>query len=140
VALAWASSNCIAYTLVGRLSDIFGRRYFIIGSNIFGLIGLTIAASAQTANTLIAGNVFNGIATTGQNSFPIVIGELVPNNARGRLIGLILLLLVPFSAFGPVIMRAFFTHTALKWRWGISYQYLYDQCQHSVVPHLLLPA
>jgi MFS family permease len=92
VTLAWASSNCIAYTLVGRLSDIFGRRHFIIGSNIFGLIGLTIADSAQTVNTLIAGNVFNGIAAAGQNSFPIVIGKLVPNNTRGPMIGLILLL------------------------------------------------
>jgi len=34
--------------LVGRLSDIFGRRWFFILGNFFALIGCIICATAQS--------------------------------------------------------------------------------------------
>ena len=116
--MVWTLATAVGYTLIGRLSDIFGRRWFIIGTSLLGLVGNIIAATAQSVNTLIAANVFNGLAASGQLSFPVIIGELVPNRARGPYNVLVLLSSTPFAVFGPVIARAFIQHTEGGWRWS----------------------
>jgi MFS family permease len=38
----------VGLLLVGRLSDIFGRRWFFIGGTILGAIGAAVAGTAKT--------------------------------------------------------------------------------------------
>ncbi|KAF3009713.1 hypothetical protein E8E13_008921 [Curvularia kusanoi] len=118
VAISWTLGTTVGFTLVGRLSDIFGRRWFFIGASVLGLIGNIIGASAQSINMLIVTNCINGIAAAGQLSFHITLGELVPNALRGPVNALILVTSVPFAVFGPPVARALYTHTALQWRWS----------------------
>lgn len=118
VATAWTLGSSIGFLLVGRLSDIFGRRYIVLGGGVLSLIGCIIGATAQSVETLIAASVFNGIAAAQQLSFGIFLGELVPNRLRGPVIGGVFLSAVPFSVFGPSIARAFITNTAAGWRWS----------------------
>jgi MFS family permease len=116
--LVWTLATAVGYTLIGRLSDIFGRRWFIIGASALGLVGNIIAATAQSVNTLIAANVFNGLAASAQLSFSVIVGELVPNRARGPYNVVVFLSSTPFAVFGPVIARAFIQHTKGGWRWS----------------------
>ncbi|KAH8651859.1 fungal trichothecene efflux pump [Tricladium varicosporioides] len=118
VALAWTMGFTIGLALVGRLSDIFGRRWFFIGSSIMALIGNIIGASAQSVNMLIGTNCLNGLAAAGQLSFSVIIGELVPNKQRGPFNALVLSTSVPFAVFGPPVARAFYENTGLQWRWS----------------------
>ncbi|KAH6622003.1 fungal trichothecene efflux pump [Boeremia exigua] len=118
VAISWTLGLAVGFTLVGRLSDIFGRRWFFIGSSILGLIGNIIGASAQSINMLIATNCINGLAAAGQLSFHITLGELVPNALRGPVNALILITSLPFAVFGPPVARALYTNTDLQWRWS----------------------
>ncbi|KAF2465359.1 fungal trichothecene efflux pump [Lindgomyces ingoldianus] len=118
VSISWTAGFAIGFTLVGRLSDIFGRRWFFIGSSILSLIGNIIGASAQSINMLIATNSINGLAAAGQLSFNVVLGELVPNKLRGPINAFVLSTSVPFAVFGPPVARAFYEHTALQWRWS----------------------
>lgn len=43
--------------LTGRLSDKFGRRYFVLVASAASLVGGTIAATAKSMDTLIGANV-----------------------------------------------------------------------------------
>ncbi|KAF2032852.1 fungal trichothecene efflux pump [Setomelanomma holmii] len=117
VGISWTAGFAIGFTLVGRLSDIFGRRWFFIASSILGLIGTIIGASAQSINMLIATNSINGLAAAGQLSFHIILGELVPNSLRGPVNAFVLSTSVPFAVFGPPVARALYLNTELQWRW-----------------------
>lgn len=43
----------IALVLVGRLSDIFGRRYFFVGGQLIGITGSIVCAKATSVPMLI---------------------------------------------------------------------------------------
>jgi MFS family permease len=136
VSISWTAGFAVGFTLVGRLSDIFGRRWFFICASILGLIGNIVGASAQSINMLIVSNLgqkiflstltfinqatnsINGLAAAGQLSFHVILGELVPNSLRGPVNAFVLSTSVPFAVFGPPVARALYEHTALQWRWS----------------------
>lgn len=82
VSLASNLTQAIMLTMTGRLSDMFGRRYFQVLGTALALIGCTIAATCKTVNVLIGANVLIGIGSATQVSFPYLISELVPMNYR----------------------------------------------------------
>lgn len=118
VALVWTLTVAVGYTIVGRLSDIFGRRWFFIGGASLGLIGSIVAATARDINQLIGATVLIGLAASSQISFTYVTGELVPVRHRFVINGLINAVNIPVGVFGPVIARSFYLHTAAGWRWN----------------------
>jgi MFS family permease len=118
VATVWTLGSCIGFLIVGRMSDIFGRKWMVQSSMALSLIGCIIGAVAKSVNMLIAANLCNGLAAAGQLSFGIVMGELVPNRLRGPVITMVFLSSLPFAVFGPVIARLFIDNTAAKWRWS----------------------
>ena len=115
--------SSVGFTLVGRLSDIFGRRYFFAGCSAFGTIGCIIGCTANSINQLIAASVFLGLAAAGQISFNYVLGELVPVRHRFPANGIIFFVGFPFSGMGPYIARLFIVRSAVGWR-GIYYSSL----------------
>ncbi|KAF2639897.1 MFS general substrate transporter [Massarina eburnea CBS 473.64] len=68
----------VIFLLVGRLNDIFGRRWFFISGSFISLIGCIIGAVAQNVNTLIGAEVLIGLASAFQISFFWAISEIVP--------------------------------------------------------------
>ena len=102
--------------LVGRISDIVGRRYFIIGGQAFGLIGSIVCAKAKSINMVIGGTVFVGLSGAVANLYPLLVQELMPNKYRGYGQAAVTLAMVPTLGFGPLIARSLVTYTALSWR------------------------
>ena len=74
--------QAIIFMLVGRLSDILGRRWFFIIGSVFGLAGSIIGATATSVPQLIAAETLIGIGTGFQNSFFWVVSEIVPMKRR----------------------------------------------------------
>ena len=74
---AWTLCLSVGYTLVGRLSDIFGRRWFFTVSSAIATLGCIVAGTAPTVNQLIGGNVLIGLAAAAQISFNYTLTELV---------------------------------------------------------------
>ncbi|KAH6876422.1 trichothecene efflux pump [Thelonectria olida] len=118
VATMWTMGSSIGFLLFGRLSDMYGRKYMVLGCTVLGLIGCIIGSCAKSVEMLIAANICNGIAAAGQLSFGIVLGELVPNRMRGPITSLVFFSSLPFAVFGPVIARYFYENTSSRWRWS----------------------
>jgi MFS family permease len=143
VGTVWILGSAIGFLLVGRLSDIFGRKWMMVGTTILSIIGNIVGATAHSINTLIAANACNGVAAAGQLSFGIVLGELVPNKQRGPIVTLVFMSSLPFAVFGPIIARKFIDSTVAGWRWSyylgiifgvitvVLYQFLYHPPTYS---------
>ncbi|CAK7242789.1 MAG: hypothetical protein STHCBS139747_004291 [Sporothrix thermara] len=115
VSLVYNAVLAVGLALVGRLSDIFGRRYWFIGGSIVGVAGAVVCATAHTIPVLIGGNVLLGLASATQLSFHYVMGELVP--MRYRYVGTALLYCFTFpgSGTGSSISYAF-VQKPVGWR------------------------
>lgn len=59
-------STSVSLPLAGGLSDIFGRRYFLIIGSCFSLLGAIVALVAQNIPTVIAGAVISGFGAGSQ--------------------------------------------------------------------------
>lgn len=79
---SWISHVCIAaHTIfmasLGRLTDVFGRRYLFIGGAVLGVVGgvvgSIVCATAKSVPILIAGNILLGIRSATQLSFHLFI-------------------------------------------------------------------
>ena len=95
-------SGCLL-TVVGRMGDILGRRYFLIGGQAFGLLGGIIGATAKNIPTLIGAGAFMGIGGAVQLTFTFVVCELVPNKHRAYIDSALFFCIIPFAALGPII-------------------------------------
>jgi MFS family permease len=56
----WGAAAAVGFSVAGRLSDIFGRRYVILTGQVMTIIGGAVACSAKSMNQLIAGEVILG--------------------------------------------------------------------------------
>ncbi|KAI0881601.1 trichothecene efflux pump [Annulohypoxylon maeteangense] len=120
--IAWVNiartlSLSFTYTILGRLSDLFGRRWFFIGGNIVALVGIIVCSAAQNVNSLIIGSAIYGLGETVQLSFNVAIGELVPNKHRPMVLSLIFATNAPIAGIGPMIARAMLQNPNMGWRW-----------------------
>ncbi|KAI0169998.1 putative siderophore iron transporter [Hypoxylon sp. FL1284] len=117
VNIARTLSLSFTYTILGRLSDLFGRRWFFIGGNVVALIGIIVCSVAQNVDTLIVGSAIYGLGETVQLSFNVAIGELVPNKHRPMVLSLIFATNAPIAGIGPMIARAVLENPNMGWRW-----------------------
>jgi MFS family permease len=118
VALAYTLGLSVGFLVVGRLSDIFGRRWFFIIGNSFALIGAIVSATASHVNSIIGGEVLGGLAGAVQISFTVAIAELVPNKHRPVWLSAMFFSSFEIACFGPVIAQSLVTGTKAGWRWS----------------------
>lgn len=88
---------------VGRLSDIFGRRNFLLIGNVIGAVGCAVAATAKNVNTVIGASVIIGIGSAMHQLAWSCLAELVPKNKRSLALGVFQTTLTPSSVFAPVV-------------------------------------
>jgi hypothetical protein len=117
VSLVYTVSLSVSLVIVGRITDIFGRRYFVISFTGLGVVGSIVCATANTIPVLIGGNVLLGLSTAAGMSFPFLMGELVPIRYRYAASAALYVMLLPGSGFGPMISDAMIkNHPEVGWR------------------------
>ncbi|CAK7207609.1 hypothetical protein SEUCBS139899_010419 [Sporothrix eucalyptigena] len=115
-AIGRTAAQSVTFTLVGRLSDIFGRRYFFLGGNALALVGIAITASSFSIAQLAIGSAITGIGEAVQNSYTIALSELVPNKHRPMVVSLVFLSGAPFSSLGAITATTMLDN-GMSWRW-----------------------
>ncbi|KAH7130081.1 fungal trichothecene efflux pump-domain-containing protein [Dendryphion nanum] len=101
VALSYTLTSAVTLTIIGRVSDIFGRRWIFVGGAALGVLGAIICAVAQNVTTLIVGTTIMGIAAATQLSYFYVMGELVPMKYRLAGNAFCYLFCIPGSGVAP---------------------------------------
>ncbi|PGH36539.1 hypothetical protein GX50_00575 [[Emmonsia] crescens] len=114
----------LGYMFVGRLSEIYGRRWVMIIFTLFGLVGSIIAGTAQDLNTFIGANVLLGLATGAQCCYAFLAGELMPNKHKMLGMAIVVIFCLPGTSMGAYLARSLVEHAS--WRW-IYYIYIIGQ-------------
>ncbi|KKY26999.1 putative trichothecene efflux pump [Phaeomoniella chlamydospora] len=119
--IIWSTCSAISVILFGRISDKFGRRWFLIGASVMGFIGGIIACTAQTMTTLVGANVLLGLGAGVHTCYSLTVGEICPNKYKFLGVAFCVLPSVIPTGFGAYL-GAMLVHTA-NWRW-IYYIYI----------------
>ncbi|KAJ9625976.1 hypothetical protein H2204_010275 [Knufia peltigerae] len=118
VNLAYGLTQTVTYVILGRASDLFGRRYFAITGNVLCVIGYLICGRAQSIKTVIGGVTIAGFGYGAQlGCLFIAVPELVPYKWRFTAVGLSMASLSPLSSISTAIARFMATNTEQGWRW-----------------------
>jgi MFS family permease len=116
IALVITLTLSVGQVLVGRLSDLFGRRWFFILGSALALVGCIVSAVATSVPMLIGGSVLVGFASAPQLSYTFVVGEIIPFKHRFHVQLYIYPWVTATTGFGPAIAYALVQHTKHTWR------------------------
>lgn len=88
ITISWNLGGAILVTIGGRLSDIFGRRWFFIAGAIILMVGSIVSATGQSINQMIAGGALFGMGSGFLEMAFGAVQEIVPSKYRHVTIGL----------------------------------------------------
>ncbi len=116
VATAYLLTSTAMVPVVGRLTDMYGRKWFYIIGIVIFLIGSALCGLSQSMTQLIA---FRGLQGIGAgimmtNAF-IVIGDLFPPSERGKYVGLTMSVFGFSAIIGPLLGGFITDH--ISWHW-----------------------
>ncbi|TID24217.1 Neutral ceramidase B [Venturia nashicola] len=113
---AYTIAVAVSLPISGGLSDIFGRRRFIICGCCISLVGTSIAIGAQNIPMMIAAMTFKGIGSGGQQLALAAIAEIVPNKHRGNAQAVLAFVTLPWAVFSSITGNAMIKYYALGFR------------------------
>ena len=116
VTTAYIVASTITVPVVGRLSDIFGRKlFYLVGIAVF-LIGSLAAGTSTSMNQLIALRALQGMGGGILLSLAfVIVGDLFAPSERGKIQGVVAAVFGLASVIGPTL-GGFLTDT-LSWNW-----------------------
>jgi EmrB/QacA subfamily drug resistance transporter len=127
VVTAYILTTTIMIPIVGKLSDQFGRKWFLLSGTVLFLLGSTLAGTAQSMSQLI---IFRGVqglgAGIGIALIATVIADLFPPAERAKWMALFGVVYGFSNLFGPTLGGWLTEHGPLlgsvvtensRWRW-----------------------
>ena len=115
-ATAYLVAATIAIPIVGRLTDLYGRKVFLVLGIVVFIGGSIPAGMSQTMNQLIAFRAIQGIGGGAIMAYGfLVTADLFPPEVRGRYQGLISLVYGVASVIGPTLGGIL--TDVLSWNW-----------------------
>lgn len=116
IATSYMIASTIVTPIVGKLTDIYGRKWFYVGGLIIFIIGSILCGLSQTMTHII---IFRGLQGIGAgimiaNAF-IVVGDLFPPAERGKYQGIVAGVFGLSSVIGP-LLGGYITDN-LSWHW-----------------------
>lgn len=116
VATAAMLVSAITVPIVGKLSDLYGRRGFYLGGLVVFMAGSLIAGFAQSFWVLVAARAIQGLGMgTVMPLSQTIIGDIIPPRQRGKYSGLMGAVFGVTSVAGPLAGGFITDH--FGWRW-----------------------
>lgn len=116
IATAALLTSAVAVPIIGKLSDLYGRRSFYIGGLAVFMVGTLMAGLTQSFWMLVAARAIQGIGMG--TLLPLsqtIIGDIIPPRQRGKYQGIMGSMFGVSTIIGPLI-GGVVTDT-LGWRW-----------------------
>ena len=76
IAVCWSLGAAVLASIAGRLSDIFGRRYFMLLGSFLGFVGTIVGATGQNITQMIFSGVIFGVSGSPFSYAPQIITKL----------------------------------------------------------------
>ncbi|OLD07908.1 MAG: hypothetical protein AUJ09_01180 [Firmicutes bacterium 13_1_40CM_3_65_11] len=109
-------ASSVTVPVVGKLSDLFGRRPFYIAGLLIFLLGSAGSGLSQNMGELIAARALTGIGGGALMALGVTtIGDIFSPRERGRWMGLIMSVFGLGSIVGPLVGGFITDH--FGWRW-----------------------
>lgn len=121
VATAAMLVSAITVPIVGKLSDIYGRRRFYLGGLVVFMCGSIICGITPSFELLIVGRAVQGLGMgTLMPLSQTVIGDIVPARQRGKYQGLMGAVFGVTSVAGPLAGGFITDHWGWRWLFFVS--------------------
>ena len=127
VVTAYILASMTMIPIVGKLSDQFGRKWFLFFGTVLFLLGSMLAGASQTMDQLIIFRAIQGLGSgIGIALISTVMADLFPPDQRAKWSGLLGLVYGISTLFGPTIGGWLAEHgplmgnlvtEATRWRW-----------------------
>ena len=122
VTTAFLITSTISTPLLGKLSDIYGRKKLFMFSITVFILGSALCGLAHSMYQLAAFRAFQGIGAGGLMPLALaIIGDIIPPRERARYQGYFMAVFATASVLGPVIGGFFAGQAAILgisgWRW-----------------------
>jgi EmrB/QacA subfamily drug resistance transporter len=116
VGTAYIVTSAIGTPLLGKLSDIYGRRLIFQTTMLTFLVGSFLCGAAQSMGQLSAARAFLGLGGGGIQALAFaVMGDILPPRERGRYIGYFTLAFVGSALLGPLVGGFIIDHFSWPW-------------------------
>jgi EmrB/QacA subfamily drug resistance transporter len=127
VVTAYLLTSTVVTPIAGKLSDQFGRKWFLLGGSLIFLIGSLLAGASQTMTQLIVFRAVQGLgAGIGIALAMTVVADLFPPAERPKWQGIVASAYAVSSVIGPFLGGWLADHGPLvgsfvaddtRWRW-----------------------
>ncbi len=125
VGTSYIVTSAIATPLLGKLSDLYGRRVIFQVTMFIFLIGSFLCGAAGSMGQLIAARAFQGLGGGGIQALSFaVIGDIIPPRDRGRYMGYFTLAFVGSAILGPLVGGFIIDHYHWKWIFWINVPFI----------------
>lgn len=125
VGTSYIVTSAIATPLLGKLSDLYGRRRIFQITMFVFLVGSFLCGAANSMGQLIAARAFQGLGGGGIQALSFaVIGDIIPPRDRGRYIGYFTLAFVGSALLGPLVGGFIIDNYSWKWIFWINVPFI----------------